>query len=129
MSTNSNLICVIEDNTPIRKLLTTILEKSGFETVAFADGNSAFAWLTDNTPAAVLSDYVLPDADGKAIVDFIRQKPDGKTIPVVAVTGLAQVNDRERILDLGFDSYIAKPLQTSTFVDSVRTVIENKKNQ
>jgi DNA-binding response OmpR family regulator len=129
MSTVSNLICVIEDNTPIRKLLTTILEKSGFETISFGDGNTAVAWLTDNTPAAVLSDYVLPDLDGKAIVDFIRQKADGNTIPVIAVTGLAQVNDKERILEQGFDSYISKPLQTSTFVDSVRAVIENKKNQ
>ena len=48
MSTDAKTICVIEDNTPIRKLLTTIIEKGGFPTVSFGDGNTALEWLNTN---------------------------------------------------------------------------------
>ncbi|MFC2130085.1 response regulator [Bacteroidota bacterium] len=126
MSTDSKTICVIEDNMPIRKLLTTILKRSGFETIDFGDGTTAIEWLKSNTPYALLVDYVLPDLDGGAIIEFIRQKSDGNLIPVIAVTGLAQENDKEKILKLGFDSYIAKPIQTATFVDQIKEIIEKK---
>ncbi len=126
MSTDSKTICVIEDNMPIRKLLTTILKRSGFETIDFGDGKTAIEWLKSNTPYALLVDYVLPDLDGGAIIEYIRQKPDGNLIPVIAVTGLAQENDKEKILNLGFDSYIAKPIQTATFVDQIKEIIEKK---
>ena len=128
MSNDSQPVCVIEDNKPIRKLLTTILEKSGFATISFGDGATALEWLKVNTPLIVLADFVLPDLDGGAIVDFIRQMPNGNKIPVIAVTGLAQENDRERILKMGFDSYIAKPIQTATFATQVKEIITKKQS-
>lgn len=126
MSDNTNPICVIEDNTPIRKLLTTILERSGFKTVSFGDGTSAIEWLKQNKAVIVLVDFVLPDLDGGAIVDFIRHLPDGDKVPVIAVTGLAQEHDKERILKMGFDSYISKPIQTATFAKTVQEIIDKK---
>jgi len=126
MSTSTNTICVIEDNTPIRKLLSTILGKSGYSVVDFGDGSSALEWLKTNTPHAMLVDYVLPDLDGSVIIEFIRNKPEGSNIPVIAVTGLAQENDKEKILKLGFDSYISKPIDTANFANQVKSIIEKK---
>lgn len=127
MSNDSTKVCVIEDNKPIQKLLTTILEKSGLQTVAFGDGATALEWLKTNTPLIVLADFVLPDLDGGAIVEFIRTLPNGNSIPVIAVTGLAQEHDREKIMKMGFDSYISKPIQTATFANQVKDIIEQKK--
>ncbi|MFH1052081.1 MAG: response regulator [bacterium] len=126
MSTNSNTICVIEDNTPIRKLLSTVLGKSGYAVVDFGDGSSAMEWLKTNSPLAVLVDYVLPDLDGSVIIEFIRNKTEGAKVPVIAVTGLAQENDKEKILKLGFDSYISKPIDTANFAGQVKEIIEKK---
>jgi len=126
MSTNSNTICVIEDNTPIRKLLSTILVKAGYSVVDFGDGTSAMDWLKTNTPHALLVDYVLPDLDGSVIIEFVRQKPEGDKIPVIAVTGLAQEHDKEKILKLGFDSYISKPIDTANFANQVKEIVEKK---
>ena len=126
MNGESKKVCVIEDNQPIRKLLTTILEKSGFSTVSFGNGDSALEWLKDNEPLSVLVDYVLPDLDGSEIIDFIRKQPSGNDIPVVAVTGLAQENDEEKILKLGFDSYIAKPIKPATFANQIQEIIDKK---
>lgn len=126
MSSETNTICVIEDNTPIRKLLSTILNKSGYTIVDFGDGTSAIEWLKSNTPKALLVDYVLPDLDGSVIIEFIRKKDGGEKIPVIAVTGLAQENDKEKILKLGFDSYISKPIDTANFANQVKNIIEKK---
>ena len=127
MSDETKKVCVIEDNKPIQKLLTTIIEKAGLPTVAFGDGESAIAWLKSNTPLIVLADFVLPDLDGSAIIEFVRSQQGGTEIPVVAVTGLAQENDKEKIMNMGFDSYIAKPIQTGKFVDQIKEIIEKKK--
>jgi DNA-binding response OmpR family regulator len=126
MNTDSNTVCIIEDNMPIRKLLSTILSKAGYTTIDFADGSTALDWIKDNTPKALIVDFVLPDMDGQEIVEFTRAKEGGDKIPIVAVTGLAQENDKERILNLGFDSYIAKPIQTAEFADQIKEIIANK---
>jgi len=125
---NTKKVCIIEDNKPIQKLLATILEKSGLNTIAFGDGETALNWLKENEPLAVLVDYVLPDLDGSAIIEFIRELPYGNSVPVIAVTGLAQENDKEKIMGLGFDSYISKPIQTANFANQVKEIINQKVN-
>lgn len=119
-------ICVIEDNTPIRKLFCTILKKAGFSTVDFADGKSALEWLDQNKPLAVIVDILLPDMNGTELHDQFRAKDHGKDVPMVAATGFAKSNDREKYLEMGFDAYIPKPVNTNTFADEIKTVIDEK---
>lgn len=119
-------ICVIEDNTPIRKLFCTILSKSGFATVDFSDGFSAVEWLKENACTGMIMDILLPDLNGTELISMVRDMPNGKNVPIIAVTGFAQANDKERFMELGFDSYIAKPVNTATFVNEVKKVFESK---
>jgi len=126
MDTQSCKICIIEDNTPIRKLFSTILKKSGFDTIDFSDGKPALEWLENNKAEAVITDILLPDLSGTEILSIIRSKPDGNHVPMIAVTGFAKSNDREQFLNIGFDSYISKPINAATFADDVRKVISDK---
>lgn len=127
MSNTSLPVCVIEDNTPIRRLFCTILKKAGFETVDFSDGFSAVDWLKDNATSGIIMDILLPDLNGTELISMVRDLPNGEKVPIIAVTGFAQANDRERFMELGFDSYIAKPVNTATFVTEVQTIFANKK--
>lgn len=119
-------ICVIEDNTPIRRLFCTILKKAGFETVDFADGFSAVEWLKENQISGIIMDILLPDLNGTELISMVRDLPNVVNAPIIAVTGFAQANDRERFMQLGFDSYIAKPVNTATFVSEVKAVFDAK---
>ncbi len=119
-------ICVIEDNTPIRKLFCTLLKKAGYSTSEFADGATACQWLRQNKPLVVITDILLPDQNGTDILSLIRSMPDGNAIPVIAVTGFAHANDKDKYIALGFDSYIPKPINTSSFVSEVEAVINDK---
>jgi DNA-binding response OmpR family regulator len=123
MSQNQLKICIIEDMKPIRKLLTTILEKAGFATVDFPDGTSSMEWLRDNKPDAVVMDIMLPDMSGTDVLHYIRSLSDGSKIPVIAVTGFAQPGDRDKYISSGFDHYIAKPINTATFPDDIKKLI------
>jgi DNA-binding response OmpR family regulator len=119
-------ICVIEDNTPIRKLFTTLLKKSGYSTVDFSNGTTALEWLKDNISKVIILDILLPDANGQDILKYIRKQEHGAKATVIAVTGYAQENDKTRFLEIGFDAYIPKPINTSTFVEQVQASIVNK---
>jgi DNA-binding response OmpR family regulator len=122
------IICIIEDNKPIRKLFSTLLKKANFETIEFSDGKSALEWISNNNmPSAFILDILLPDQSGTDILNVIRQKPNGVSTPIIAVTGFATSNDRQKYLDLGFDHYIAKPINTASFVEEVKGIINSKK--
>ena len=74
MNSIENPICVIEDNTPIRKLFCTLLKKAGFTTIDFPDGTSSVNWLrSNNHPHAVIVDILLPDINGTEVLKVIRE--------------------------------------------------------
>lgn len=125
MSTNAGTICVVEDNHPIRKLICTVLKKSGYETIDFAEGIPARDWLEKNKPDLIILDILLPDYNGEELQREIRSSmPWGKDIPIIAVTGFAKMNDRNKYISAGFDEYIAKPINTATFTDQVKSLLK-----
>lgn len=122
-----SLICIIEDNTPIRKLFCTLLKKNGFQVADFSDGNSGIEYLKNNQPDCLIVDILLPDINGTEILQIVRSLPHGNNLPIIAATGFAHSNDKEKFIEMGFDSYISKPINTNTFVEDIRNVIAAKK--
>ncbi|MFP4528619.1 MAG: response regulator [Candidatus Kapaibacterium sp.] len=123
MNEANNTICVVEDNTPIRKLFCTLLRKGGFETADFGEAAPAMEWLAANKPVAIILDILLPDSNGTELIGRIKELPGYSEVPVIAVTGFANVSDRSKFMEMGFDSYISKPINTATFVDEVKKVL------
>lgn len=121
------LACVIEDNTPIRKLFCTLMKKHNFQTVDFPDGASALQWLQQGKPAVIIMDILLPDMNGTDLIKTVKLIPGMEKVPVIAVTGFASTLDQEKFLEMGFSSYISKPVNTSTFVNDIELVIKNNK--
>ncbi len=127
MENHSPTICVVEDNKPIRRLYCTLLKKASFHTEEFNDGYTAMEWLKNNKADAVIIDILLPDMNGTELLNFIRQQTMGNTIPVIASTGFAGPSDRYKYMEMGFDSYMPKPVNTETFVEDIKKVIDEKK--
>lgn len=122
----NRVICIVEDNPSIAKLFATILKKSGYSTVEFHSAKSAIDWITQNKPDCILADILLPDYNGTELLTIIRKLPDGDKIPIIAITGLAQPNDEKKLLELGFDGYLSKPIDISTFAEYIDNVIKLK---
>lgn len=116
---SSKTFCVIEDNEPIRKLFTLLLRKAGHTVHDFALGETAMEWLAENETPIVLCDIMLPDTSGEDVLEFIRNLPSGNSVKVIALTAFARQGDREKFLEMGFDGYIAKPINPQSFVEDI----------
>jgi len=113
------VVLVVEDNERSLKLACDVLRLRGYAPLEARTGAEAVALATEHRPALVLMDIQLPDMDGVAALGELRANPDTADIPVVAVTALAMKGDRERLLEQGFDGYLAKPISVRTFVDDL----------
>lgn len=112
-------ILLIEDNDASLKLMAYLLKAFGHVPVEAADGAAGLRLALDGTYDLVLTDVLMPHVDGYEVVRRLRAEPQKRSTRVVAVTALAMVGDRERILAAGFDGYIAKPLDPETFVRDI----------
>jgi len=117
-------ICVVEDNTPIRKLFCTLLKKSGFNVIDFPDGQSALNWLNDNDCFGIVTDILLPDISGNELLNLIRKLDRHRALKAIAVTGFSDFDDKQKFIDFGFDHYMTKPVEVSSFVKEVKIIFE-----
>ncbi len=116
-------VCVIEDNTPNRKLFVMLLKKSGYEVFDFEGAQSALEWLKANTIEFVLMDILLPDMNGMELIQYIRQIPNLKKIKIVAITAFTSTLDQHKFAQVGFDGFVSKPVNTATFVKEIEAFL------
>jgi two-component system, cell cycle response regulator DivK len=116
----NNLILVVEDNETNQMLVRAVLELDGY--VVSVAGSAGEAWdeLRRVTPSLILMDVQLPGQDGLSLTRELKADPATAGIPIVALTAHAMSGDRELALDAGCAGYIAKPIDTRTFVGQVR---------
>jgi two-component system cell cycle response regulator len=119
MSFSPTHLLVIEDNATNRALMTYLLKAFGYKVSEAEDGEQGVQFARSEAPHLIVCDIHLPKMDGYEVVQRLKSDEATKNIPVVAVTALAMVGDRDRILAAGFDGYVSKPIEPETFVDSV----------
>lgn len=102
-------IALIEDNADSRLLVEVLLE-TDFEVRSYEDGLTALEGLQRHPPDLVLLDISLPGLSGPEVLERLRSLPATTSVPVVALTAHAMHGDRERLLAVGFDGYVSKPL-------------------
>ena len=103
-------VLVVEDNPLNRELLCDWLESEGFEVCHAADLAASYLAFAKQVPRAVLLDIQLGAEDGLTLVAWMRQKPEFREIPVIAVTAHALAAERERILNAGCNACLSKPI-------------------
>ena len=117
-------ICVIEDNTQIRKLFVTILKRDGYELYDFMSGKSALQGLPTIMPDLIVMDILLPDINGTELIAKVKAINGLEEVKVIAVTGFATEQDSKKFLELGFSSYLSKPINISEFAEVVKGLLE-----
>ena len=103
------MIAVVEDNADNRLLVQALLEDR-YDLTEYTTGREALQGLRRSLPDLVLLDISLPEMDGIEVAREIRADERLRHLPLVALTAHAMSGDRERFLESGFDSYVAKPI-------------------
>ncbi len=112
-------ILVIEDNEQNLYMETFLLEQAGYEVVQSRDGRVGLEMAGRLKPALIILDIQLPVMDGHEVARRLKEQPETRDIPIVAVTSYAMPKDRERVLATGCEGYIEKPIDPDTFVSEI----------
>lgn len=118
----SKRILVVEDDEKSRRLLRDVLTWHGFTVVEARTGEDALQAVRESPPDAALLDIQLPGLDGFEVLKALRGL--GARVPVLAVTASAMDHDRRRILDAGFDAYVAKPVNIRELLGILKDRLE-----
>lgn len=121
----SALVLVIEDNPINSELMNYLLVALGYRTVCASDGRRGLEAARTHRPDLILCDVQMPEIDGLEFARIAKGDAVLRTIPLYAVSALAMVGDRERILSAGFDGYIAKPIEAEAFATTVARVLQH----
>ena len=103
------LVLAVDDDEDSLLLLSEILKAFDFACIKTLQGQAVFSLARQHQPDLILLDVVLRDISGIEVIQQLKQHPQTQAIPVIAVTALARAEEREQILELGWDDYISKP--------------------
>jgi two-component system cell cycle response regulator DivK len=119
-------ILLVEDHERNRKLVRTVLEYRGYIVVECDDGEPSLRLAKEHRPALVLMDIQLPTMDGITALRRLRADPQTAMIPVVAVTASVTTSERDRVVAAGFNGYISKPIDVTSFGETVDGFVHGK---
>jgi len=119
-------ILLVEDDFMNMRLAQHILEVEGYTVLKAATAQEALEQIESTLPDLVLMDAQLPDMDGMTVVRILRENAITRDITILALTACAMKGDRERMLDMGCDGHISKPIDVQDFIDTVRRLLSSK---
>lgn len=113
----SKKILVVDDNKANRELLKLVLKNSGYDVIEAEDGKEGIRSAKETLPDVIFMDIQLPVMDGVQAAKIIRADPLTGNIPIIAFTSYAMKGDKEKLLAMGFEGYIAKPIKVDEIQD------------
>jgi hypothetical protein len=114
-------VLIVDDDIRNIFAMTSVLERHKMDVLAAESGKDALEQL-DKTAGVdiVLMDIMLPEMDGYETTRRIREKPQFKSLPIIALTAKAMKGDREKCIEAGASDYIAKPVDTEQLLSLLR---------
>lgn len=110
------VILIVEDDPVLSKMYAEKFVFEGFLVLTAKDGQEALDKASTEPISIILLDIMLPRMSGSDFLERFRQTPKGKNLPVVALTNLAEEEEKQRVLKLGVKDYLVKAMQTPELV-------------
>ena len=110
-------ILVVEDDAPVRNLITTTLKAHDYRYITAATGEGAVMEAASHNPDILLLDLGLPDIDG---VEVIRRIRSWSNVPIIVISARSEDTDKISALDAGADDYLTKPFSVEELLARLR---------
>ena len=123
---NKPLVLVVEDDTPVRNLITTTLKTHEYRYLSAQNGASAVMEALSHNPDIVLLDLGLPDMDG---VEIIRKIRSWSNMPIIVISARTEDSDKIGALDAGADDYLTKPFGVMELLARVRALLRRTQEE
>ncbi len=119
----SRQILVVEDEAPIREMISFVLDNNGFNPVEAADYDSALAMVQEPYPDLILLDYMLPGGTGIKLAKALKRNEYTREIPIIMLTARTDEEDKVQGFEAGVDDYVTKPFSPKELIARIKAVI------
>ena len=119
-------ILLIDDHPENTKLAVYLLESAKHEVRTAETGEEGLKLALSESFELIICDIHLPGIDGYEVAMRLKANPQWKKVPLIAVTALAMVGDREKVLTAGFNGYLSKPIVPRTFTQQIESYLPQR---
>jgi DNA-binding response OmpR family regulator len=116
---HSSTVLIVDDNRDAADTLAEVLRLSGYEVATAYDGVEGLAVAQAVRPDVVVLDLGMPRLDGYATCRALRERQEGRTMTVLALSGWGQAADKARAAEAGFDAHLVKPVDPDALVQAI----------
>jgi two-component system chemotaxis response regulator CheY len=117
-------ILIVEDSATTRALIRAVIDELGeFETVEASSGFEALKILPQQEYDLIITDINMPDINGLELINFVRNNPRYKQIPIIIVSTERSEEDKKRGMALGATAYVTKPFKSSELQEIIQKSI------
>ena len=124
MDKSNRKILIVEDNKLNMKLFKDILEAEDCIVIECFDPMFAMRIVEEELPNLILMDIQLPRISGYDLIQWIKADANISQIPIIAITAFAMEDDKEKILSLGCEGYMSKPISMDPFIVNVNKFLK-----
>jgi DNA-binding response OmpR family regulator len=122
-NTTERRIVLAEDDAIVRRLISHVLQKEGFEVLAASDGEEALKLISSRRPDAIILDAMMPGVDGLEVLHSLRRGEETKDIPVMILSGRSLERDVVTGFDFGANDYLVKPFKPNELVVRLKRML------
>jgi two-component system C4-dicarboxylate transport response regulator DctD len=125
MQAATNQVAFVDDDDDLRSANVQSLQLAGFEVLGFASAEAAVSALPPDFPGVVVTDIRMPGMDGRQL--FLRLREQDGDLPVILITGHADVSQAVEVMHEGAYDFVAKPYPAERLVSSIRRAMEKRR--
>ena len=111
---------VVDDSPDVTEMLAMLLRYSGYDVVTVFSAMDALETAATEQFDVVVSDIGMPGMNGYELAEKLRADSNYSATPMIAVTGFAMYDDRDRALESGFDAFLTKPINPMDLIDLIK---------
>lgn len=116
-------ILLVDDYAPNHRLMSFVLEQSGYAVVSALDGMHALDCLAAMPIDLIVTDLTMPRLDGIGLAERVRADPRLRCVPIIVVTASGKETDEVKAAGVGVDAFLTKPVDSEDLARAVATLV------
>jgi response regulator RpfG family c-di-GMP phosphodiesterase len=117
-------ILVLDDSNTNVVLLEAILAEQGYQITPALSAREAFKAIDKKIPDLILLDLLMPKVSGYDFLEKLKQNEHTKTIPIIVISAVTDQQNINKIMEMGADEFIGKPLDIEILLDKVNNILK-----
>ena len=126
LKASTQLLLLIDDSLSIRKFVGRMLESAGYEVDTAVDGEEGLRKASVQNYRLIITDLEMPKLNGYEVIQGLRSRPQTQQTPIIVMTTRAGDKHRQAALNIGANSYIAKPVEERALIQEIERWIGNE---